>query len=209
MGEGDSPVSDALGFPAANGRQAILRSVDEALAQVERCAELVGDNQEVQLLLDSVGDKLRRTMRDLRQRLSPLGDVRLDGADLCGDLERMVAHARGVLDRPVEAFIDRSAAAALPRLQAGHVLHLVREALENAILHAGASRIALRVAVENGRLVVRLSDDGCGFPVRAPRPLSPGLTVMQQRAESIQGLLAIDSAPGAGTIVTLTVPVRQ
>jgi len=176
---------------------------------VERCTELVGENHEVQALLDAAGDKLLRCMRDLRHYLSPFAGVCLDGRDLYGSLERLAEYTREQLGAPLETFIDPNVAGALPPNQAIHVLHLVREALENAVLHAGAGRMALRAVVEKGRLVIRLSDDGLGFLVRETSSgPHEGLTAMQQRAESARGLLAVHSTPGAGTVVTLTVPVR-
>lgn len=200
-----SPTS----FPTANGRQGILRSVGDALRQIEHCAELAGENQELQALLDAAGDKLRRTMRDLRLELSPLGDLPLESRDLAGSLARLAEHARQVMAVTVETFIDAQVGAVLPPVQAGHILQIVREALENAIMHAGASRIALRAEVENQRLIIRLSDDGSGFDLRtAAVPDLGGLAAMRQRADAIRGLLSIESACGAGTIVTLIVPLR-
>lgn len=200
----------AAGFPAANARRAILKMLHEALSHLERCTELVGENQEVQGLLDAAGDRLRRCMRELRHYLSPFAGVLLDGRDLYGSLERLATYTRRTLGAPLEAFIDPGVSGALPPHQAGQVLQLVREALENALLHAGAGRMALRAEVENGRLVIRLSDDGLGFLVRGLRSgPHEGLAAMQQRAESVRGLLAVHSTPGAGTVVTLTVPVRS
>lgn len=196
-------------LPPSNGRESILRSVSEALAQIEHCAELAGDNQPVQALLDAAGDKLRRTVRDLRREQSPMGDVLLDGRDLKGSLERLAFYARQVVGIPLEAFIDEEVGQVLPPEQATHVLQAVHEALCNAVLHAGASRMALRAEVENHRLVVRLSDDGRGFDVeRVRRSLQGGLAGMQQRADAARGLLQVESAPGAGSIITLTVPLR-
>lgn len=200
----------AAGFPARDARRAILKSLHEALAHVERCTELVGGNQEVQALLDAAGDRLRRCIRDLRHYLSPFAGVSLDGRDLYGSLERLAAYTREKLGAPLEAFIDPNVAGALPPNQAVHVLQLVREALENAVLHAGAGRMAIRAEVDSGRLVIRLSDDGLGFLVRdLGSGRHEGLLAMQQRAESVRGMLAVHSTPGAGTVVTLTVPVRS
>ncbi|MFZ5826842.1 MAG: sensor histidine kinase [Bacillota bacterium] len=197
------------GFLPSNGRNSIVRSVTEALAQIEQCAELAGDNQQVQALLDSVCDKLRRTVRELRQEESPLGSVLLDSRDLKGSLERLTLYARQVLGAPLESFIDENIGQALTTAQATHVLQVVQEALCNAVLHAGASRMALRAEVEQNRLVVRISDDGRGFDVkRARRLFQGGLATMQQRVDAARGLLQVESAPGAGSIITLTVPLR-
>ncbi len=194
-----------------DGRQSILRSMREVLDQIERCAEIIGNNQEAQALLDSAGDKLYGIMRELRRGTSPLGDLSLHGQDLKSGLEALTNHARQALGAPLELLIDGDVSAALGPVQAGHLLHIVREALANAILHAGASRMALRATVENQRLVLRLSDDGRGFDAKAQRHslVHGGLAVMQQRADAARCFLQVASAPGAGTIVTVTLPLRS
>ena len=85
------------------------------------------------------------------------------------------------------------------------VLRIAQEALQNAIKHAGASRIGVRLDAEDGRLVLEVEDDGVGFDPdgRETRARSLGLTSMQERAERLGGRLAISSAPGRGTTVRL------
>lgn len=189
-------------------RRAIVRSVTEALREVERCAELVGDNQAAQALLDSAGDKLRRAVREVERALSPLNPLVVHGQDLHESLTRLAGYAQKAFGVALESYIDEAVAGALPPSQAGHVLQVVHEGLANAILHAGASRVALRATVEGRRLVIRLSDDGRGFDVRAVRLRGEGgLATMQRRTEDVGGMLSVVSAPAAGTIVTLTVPL--
>jgi signal transduction histidine kinase len=60
--------------------------------------------------------------------------------------------------------------------------------------------------VENRRFVVSISDDGRGFDPAAPRPAARGLANMQARAEAAGSLLQVESARGAGTIITVTIP---
>jgi signal transduction histidine kinase len=69
-------------------------------------------------------------------------------------------------------------------------------------------RVSLRV--DDGRLIVRVSDNGRGFDVDAVRESAAarfGLETMRERAESIGGVLEIISSPGNGTTIALTVPV--
>lgn len=191
-----------------SGRQAVLRWAAEAAADLQRCAELVGDQQEVQALLDAAGDRLSRLTRVLRQELSPLGEVPLDPADLVGSLTLLVERA-SEQGAPAEFASEAAVQGALDSLQAGHVLQVAREALTNAMQHAGANRVAVRAEVAGQRLILRISDDGTGFDTRLPRvETQRGLSIMWQRAEALHGYLQVQSAPGAGTIVTLTVPLR-
>ena len=83
---------------------------------------------------------------------------------------------------------------------------------EGAILqmrHAGASRVDVTLAASNGALTLHISDNGCGFdlPV-ARRRYSYGLLGMSERARLIGGTLQIESAPGAGTTVSIHIPLR-
>ena len=92
------------------------------------------------------------------------------------------------------------------------VLRIAQEAVTNALRHAGAScvRVRLGATEEGGRpeAVLRVADDGRGFDpeARAIRSRRLGLTSMEERARALGGSLAVVSAPGEGTTVTLEVP---
>ncbi len=81
------------------------------------------------------------------------------------------------------------------------VLRIAQEALQNAIRHADARHITIRLA--NGRLEVE--DDGVGFDPSDPavRSRRLGLTSMEERARRLGGRLEIHSVKGAGTTVAL------
>ncbi len=87
---------------------------------------------------------------------------------------------------------------------------VVSEALANADAHAGASAVEIRYAASDERLDVTVSDDGGGFdPATAPGVEDGhlGLTVMRERARGYGGECEITSSPGAGTRVTLWIPL--
>jgi len=91
--------------------------------------------------------------------------------------------------------------------RAREVLRIAQEALQNAIRHAAAHRVEVRLAAADGRLVLEVVDDGAGFEPRDPelRSRHLGLTSMEERAERLGGRLEIRSAPEAGTTVRLEV----
>jgi signal transduction histidine kinase len=98
----------------------------------------------------------------------------------------------------------------LPAVAAVQVTRIVQEALTNVRKHARAGAVTVTLAAEDGRLLVRVIDDGCGFNMAAVQAETGerfGLETMRERAESIGGALEVTSAPGQGTTVALVVPV--
>ncbi|TLM90375.1 MAG: hypothetical protein FDZ75_06270, partial [Actinobacteria bacterium] len=86
-----------------------------------------------------------------------------------------------------------------------------RELLANAVKHADATRITLATRLEDGRVIVEVTDDGRGFDIeeyggRDADRAGFGLFSLRQRTELIGGSFAVDSCEGTGTRVTLSIP---
>ncbi|HZD04878.1 MAG TPA: sensor histidine kinase [Longimicrobiales bacterium] len=87
------------------------------------------------------------------------------------------------------------------------VYRILQEAVTNAIRHAEASTLTVRLVAEGGHLVLGVQDDGRGFrPARGGVHL--GLLIMRERAEMVGGAVQISSSPGDGTVVTALFPRR-
>lgn len=89
------------------------------------------------------------------------------------------------------------------------VFRIVQEALTNITRHAKATEV--RVAIErcDNHLRVEVADNGQGFDVAAThRSRSFGLLGMRERALAIHGTIHVDSTPGHGTVVVVTVPIH-
>jgi len=84
-------------------------------------------------------------------------------------------------------------------------LRIAHEALHNAIRHARADRVVVRLGSINDNPVVEVTDDGIGFDPDAPdvRSRHLGLTSMEERARELDGRLRIQSSPGRGTTVRI------
>jgi signal transduction histidine kinase len=74
----------------------------------------------------------------------------------------------------------------------------VKEALHNALKHAGPCEVSFRLSVENGKLIAVIEDNGAGFDPAAHRE-GNGLHNLTTRFEELGGHFHIDSAPGKGT----------
>lgn len=91
---------------------------------------------------------------------------------------------------------------------------VAQEAITNVLRHAQASNVWVRLYSAGGRLALSVRDDGRGFDVdsvraRAAGGASLGLAGMEERIALAAGSLDIDSAPGQGTVLVATFPVRQ
>jgi signal transduction histidine kinase len=95
----------------------------------------------------------------------------------------------------------------LPQETESTLYRLVQEALNNVAKHAGASRAEAVVERSGDVVEVTVSDDGRGFDPAAANG-GFGLTGMRERVVLAGGDLKIDTAPGRGTVVTATIPLR-
>jgi signal transduction histidine kinase len=86
---------------------------------------------------------------------------------------------------------------------ADHAEAVVREAVSNAVRHAGASAVTVTVRVEND-FSIEVIDNGCGMPA----DVTPsGLSNLRARAEEVGGELILSAAPGGGTVLRWTAPL--
>jgi len=121
-------------------------------------------------------------------------------------LRKHVDVLRRVSGRPIELSVGDPPR--LPGASAAQVFRIAQEALQNALRHAEAEHIEVRLEGNgNGTLLLSVADDGRGFDParRAVRGRRLGLTSMEERAEELGGTLAIESALGGGTRVRLEV----
>jgi signal transduction histidine kinase len=89
------------------------------------------------------------------------------------------------------------------------LFRIAQEALRNAARHSRASRVTLAVTRANGLVRMTVSDDGVGFDrMRAGARHSLGHTGMKERAKVVGGTVAIESAPGRGTRVVVSLPTK-
>ena len=193
----------------ALGRE-IHDSVLQALALLgKRSRELTQRSEvkpdEVRDLLEQAGrqEQQLRTLLSEPREPSPAGTVSLRMA-----LEAAAFGTEGV---PVTV-----SAATGTWLDAGDVERLtgaVRQALENAVHHARASKITVFAERLDGELIVSVRDDGVGFVLDEASLEREGklgiLKSMKGRIEELGGRMELHSAPGRGTDVEFHVPLRE
>ena len=145
-------------------------------------------------------------MRSLVLALRPKS---LERDGLAATLDDHVQGLRRIHQAAIEARIDEA-----DRLPPDHqlgILRIAQEALNNAVKHAGPVpiRLDLRHAGDATRLVV--SDEGPGFDIKTMSSTrrTVGLHAMRERAHAMGARLSIESRPGGGSVIRLTLPKRR
>jgi signal transduction histidine kinase len=90
-----------------------------------------------------------------------------------------------------------------------HLLRIGQEAISNAVRHADATDVRVRLCYEPASVVLRVSDDGVGFDAEGAAHMDGahwGLRSMRERAEQAGGRLRVRSSPGRGTDIEASVP---
>ncbi len=109
----------------------------------------------------------------------------------------------------LEQRLDPTALELIPAQHASELVNIVREAVSNSVRHGRAQRITLRAAHDAGSLALAIADDGAGFAASQTASGGHGLANMRARAAALGGTLHVESAPGKGTRVLLTLPLAS
>jgi signal transduction histidine kinase len=173
------------------------KRTQKALAAGERPeAEALG--AVVQGLGEAIGE-----IHDLSRRLSP---GRLSGQELAGalaDLVRRTAETAALA-------LSFQATGERPPLDTAATLHLYRiaqEALSNAVRHARATHVAVRLSHDGSQTTLSVEDDGVGLPDDATTPRGLGLDTMRWRAAKAGGALTLVHPESGGLRVLCRVPL--
>jgi signal transduction histidine kinase len=175
---------------------------DRAPAQTrDRIGTVMGE-------LNRITGDIRSTIFDLRS-----GDLEVRDAEAIVLAVADELHAHTLVSLEV-----RSEGLYRPRLrpeQAEQLRQLVTEAFSNILRHARANAVTVEMASTQRRFTLVITDDGVGFDPDAQhrgsgrRGRAQGLGNMRRRAELLDGTLSVESAPGEGTRLSLTMPVAS
>ncbi|MGZ4215714.1 MAG: GAF domain-containing sensor histidine kinase [Solirubrobacteraceae bacterium] len=182
----------------------VMLTAEAAAAQLDR------DPDAARAQLERLRELARESLDELRSLILGLRPPELERDGLEGALRKeleMLAHVHGI---EIELEVDGAGAAGGSNGNGERefaILRIAHEALNNAVRHARADHITVRLSQRPDVVTVEVRDDGVGFdPQRADvRSRHLGLTSMEERARELGGRLEIRSAPGSGTAVVLRV----
>ncbi|AQZ69340.1 hypothetical protein BKM31_54795 [[Actinomadura] parvosata subsp. kistnae] len=219
----DRRLLEALAVPAGLAIQSaglVTRLVNAQEAERRRIERNIHDGVQQQLvaliaglelaratgagpeMLANLREQARQTLADLRELAAGIHPSALSQGGLVEAVEERCSRL------PV-----RTTVASPPSLRArrfadeieGAMYFTVSEAVANALKHAAASAVEVRLALDGGRLRATVADDGKGFDPRTPA--RRGLATLEDRLDALGGRLTVQSEPGKGTRVEAWVPV--
>ncbi len=159
-------------------------------------------------------DQLEEAIANLRALITDLRPAALDElgvqAALEGLAERTMRHGLEV-DVSIDLAYEQGRADTRHAPEVETALYrIVQEALSNATKHGGAKRAVVEITEQNATVWLSVRDDGAGFdPEAAVESGGFGLMGMRERVELLGGELRLDSAPGSGTTVHVSIPAQR
>lgn len=169
-------------------------SPDEtAIARTETNLDLASQ------LLSSVAEECLQIINRTRPLIIDEQGVQVAIQDLLAELNE---HCDTRFDLVCHSQLGR-----FPRLWEGSLYWLVSEALQNVVRHANAARATVQLSADHSGVTISICDDGCGFDPGAVADEAFGLKAIQERALLFGGRCTLESAVGAGTKLSITIPL--
>jgi signal transduction histidine kinase len=159
----------------------------------------LGEPDKAVALLRSAAHELEQALAELRELARGLHPAVLADRGLAPALETLASRA------PLPVQLDGIPEGRLAEPLEAAVYFVVAESLTNAVKHAEATELRVRMATEHGALRVEISDDGRGGA--DPDAGGTGLRGLADRVEALGGRLTLESPPGGGTTVRAALPL--
>jgi signal transduction histidine kinase len=204
---------ERIGKDLHDGIIQAIYAVGLSLEDVPELVEEEDGRQDAIARVDRAIDALNLVIADIRSyilRLRPALGGPEDPVEALARLgEELGMHA--VIDLEVDLDGGADAMRQLPPDRRSDLLFIAREALSNVARHAGATRAALVLALDEDELVLCIEDNGRGFdPATVPGPDAfgrhQGLSNMRDRAVGMGGTFAVERPDGPGTRIIVRIP---
>jgi signal transduction histidine kinase len=152
-------------------------------------------------LLTRIGQTTRQAIREMRLFLHQLRPPVLEQEGLVNALELRLAAVEGRSD--IQARLEADESIHLPLEVETDLYHIAQEALNNALKHAAARTVTVRLQRVEGGVALEIVDDGRGFDLEQISGGGMGLDSIRARAKAIGATLSIQSALGQGTCMNV------
>lgn len=167
------------------------RGIDAAIAEIRDFKKMV-----------------RSALYEVRRIIYDLRPMALDDLGLVPTLKKYLQTIEEYNKGVTVSFTYIGEEMRLPSRMEVAVFRLVQESVQNALKHAEATNIEVKVETNNNQLLVMVKDDGKGFDTTVKKENAFGLIGMKERVELLEGTLTIRSKVGFGTTVFIRIPLN-
>ncbi|WBJ99194.1 sensor histidine kinase [Methylocystis parvus] len=171
----------------------LARSIVTMIAQARLIAKKTGD-PEAKAALAELDVEARQGLREAREAIAQTRAARRENVDLRGVAKEFEARRTDIV-----LTLDFDAETPLAPETETLFAAVLREALRNIELHAGAKRVSISMKSSEAGAEMTIEDDGAGFDPQTPTPGHFGVAGMRERAALAGATLEMESAPGKGT----------
>jgi signal transduction histidine kinase len=206
-----------------NARKALVRDLHDvptqtvaALVMKLRIIQKMHERNQPEFITEikTAEEMAQRATEEIRHVLFKLRPLALESQGLTAALTQLADKIKKTYQQNVVVRVGKELDSYLDKDAQGVVFYLIEEAVNNARKYAEAPLITVQVGRKGGVLLVRIVDNGKGFDAQAvnngyDRRDSFGMVNMRERAELLDGTLKLDSAPGMGTTITVTIPIAD
>ena len=201
-------------------RRRIAREIHDGVAQslsylnlkTRKVSHLLSNQKTVEAVneLNEIQGVVRDTYEDIRESIDQLStEIRsLTLITALGNYVREFSQNNGI---PVDFDIPKSFAKLSPVAEL-QLLRIAQEALTNVRRHAMANQVMVKLSSSNSLVEMTIKDNGQGFTLSDLEKSPPGyhgLTIIKERAEALGGTLLINTGPGQGTELKVSLPVEK
>jgi signal transduction histidine kinase len=194
-------------------RQRLAREIHDTLTQqftsiiMHLSAARLGDSAAVQTRLQQAEQAARDGLNEARRMIWGMRPEPLDNASLVEGIEALAARWSVENSTNVAVTITGTPEPISSPVDAA-LLRIFQEALHNVKKHARAQNVMITLSYMSDALALDVADDGRGFLLAADRT-GFGFESMRARAQELGGDLTIESEPGRGTKVAVSIPVTE
>lgn len=192
-----------------------VQNLTNIVHKTELCLKLISiDTVRAKLELQTLTDNVRSIIDDMRSIIYDLRPMSIDDLGLVTTIERFINQI--TINRDIEIYFNKEGDEAnlLPVVNLT-LFRIVQEACNNAIKHANATKIFIRLIYQNQLIKLNIKDNGCGFKDEKEYDYlgnqipSFGLSIMKERVYLLKGEININSKLKKGTEIRVEVPINQ
>ncbi|RDW17008.1 histidine kinase [Oceanobacillus arenosus] len=166
-----------------------------------------GDAEEALAEIKSIRKMIRSSLYEVRRIIYDLRPMALDDLGLVPTIKKYIANTADYNNLKID-FVVIGEETRLNQKYEIAFFRLVQESVQNAIKHAEAGLIQVKLEIRRNSLTMLIKDNGKGFDPKIKNEKSFGLIGMKERVEMLDGSLSIDSVIGKGTTIKIQVPYK-